>query len=148
MTVYNALVLAREPLTVRIRDALRAAGISCGVAKPPPPPSGQRTPTLPYAILYPLGLGTDGPGYYAPDSTGRFTYQVTSVGEDARQVDGLADDVRAVLVGRTGTGFVTDLDAPGVRVSERWTEGPTSFDYSPPLLSLPELFQFAAQVAA
>jgi hypothetical protein len=44
---------------------------------------------------------------------------VTSVGERVDQVQWLGDRARTALVGRTGSGWSTDLAVPGMRVIDR-----------------------------
>lgn len=143
-------VVQRLNLTMRIRDLLRDDGLSCDVARPPRPPENQRTPSLPYVIVYPLTGGEPiGPALSSPDSFAQLAYQFTCVGKSAHQCEALADRVCRILVGRTDdeSQYLTDLNAEGLRVTGRWWEGPGDLDDQTPIMSRPDRYRFGVAAA-
>ena len=59
------------------------------------------TPTLPYAIVYPIGAGIDEGSWAKPGEDRSFNYQVKCVGADARQAGWMSSKVCAVMIDRT-----------------------------------------------
>ena len=80
------------------------------------------TPSLPYAILYPLYSGPDEGSWAQPNEDRTFTYQVKCVGADARQAGWMSSKVCAVMTNRTGADFEHPLDITGAAVHWRATE--------------------------
>jgi hypothetical protein len=146
------LVLDRAPFTVRLRDVLRSVGQVDGeIGRVPPSGVGQVSPTLfvAYFVLYAIDGGTfDGPPLHWPESTGTFVYQVSCVGATGHQADAVADRVRRVFLGRTGSTYTTSLDVAataqtdGLRVVRRENIGVGGFDAGELLVTLPVRYAF------
>lgn len=80
-------------------------------------------PEMPYGILYPLGA-SEGEGSWAdPGDYMDFMYQVTSVGQDPRQVNWMSSEVRRAMVQPGSSGQRYLVFAPGVTVEGRWGDG-------------------------
>ncbi|MEU3783405.1 hypothetical protein [Streptomyces sp900129855] len=75
--------------------------------------------TLPYAILDSLDGEFTGPEFADWHADAAWTYQVTSVGERADQVQWLADRVRAVVVDRDSEGWCREIPVAGMAVVDR-----------------------------
>jgi hypothetical protein len=71
------------------------------------------------SILDSLPGEFSGPSFADWHADVAWTYQVTSVGERADQVQWLADRVRAVLFDRTANGWRTEVEVPRMRVIDR-----------------------------
>lgn len=114
-----------------------------GITDVPPPDSGKIAPTTPYGIVYPMNDGGYEGGLGAPESMGRFAFQVTSVGSRADQCEWLEDRVRNAILARTTAGsFVNalSLSAPFV-VTTRWSlSGPGNMIRADQLWSVSETF--------
>jgi hypothetical protein len=144
------LVIERTPLTLKLREVLRAAGLRCEIGRPPAPTTGEQSAKLPYVILYPIegGQGFFGPPLGNPESLGELMVQTTAVGETGHQCDAVADKVRSVLLGRSGSDYVTSLDvaasgsSSGVKVIARWSHGAGSLEVDSALVTLPERYVF------
>ncbi|GAA3371196.1 hypothetical protein GCM10020367_20880 [Streptomyces sannanensis] len=81
-----------------------ATGRSCGYGTAPTATSTPTGATVPYSVLYPLGITTSGPVFGDGDADARVLLQVTSVATTAEQAEWMADKVRAALVARTTVG--------------------------------------------
>ncbi|MCH0562144.1 hypothetical protein [Streptomyces sp. MUM 2J] len=104
----------RLPLTRALVDVLAAGtGRPCGLGVLPRGPDGQPT-AFPYLILDSLPGEFSGPSFGDWQADAAWTYQATSVGERADQVQWLGDRVRVVVAGR-----LRNLDVPGMRVIDR-----------------------------
>lgn len=98
-----------------------------GIADVPTPEPGRIAPTTPYGIVYPINDG----GYWgslgAPESSGRFAFQVTTVGERADQCEWLGDRARLAILARTTAGVFVNtitLDSPYVTKLRESLSGP------------------------
>ncbi|MFJ5307478.1 hypothetical protein [Streptomyces sp. NPDC088350] len=113
---------ARLPVT-RALTALveQITGRPCGVGELPrvQGKSGWEPATVPYTVLDSLPAEFTGPPLWDWHADAAWSYQVTSVGERADQVEWLADRVRAGLVGRDDNGWAYDLRIPQLRVIDR-----------------------------
>ncbi|MEV0471351.1 hypothetical protein [Streptomyces prunicolor] len=113
---------ARLPVT-RALTALveQTTGRPCGMGELPrvQGKSGWEPATAPYTILDSLPAEFTGPPLWDWHADAAWSYQVTSVGERADQVEWLADRVRAGLVGRDEDGWTHDLRIPQLRVIDR-----------------------------
>ncbi|WP_329317994.1 hypothetical protein [Streptomyces sp. NBC_01262] len=93
---------------------------SCGYGTAPISTSTPTGATVPYSVLYPLGVTTSGPPYGDGDADARVLFQVTSVASTAEQVEWMADKVRTALLGRTtGGDFATAITVAGCLVIGR-----------------------------
>ncbi|THA38123.1 hypothetical protein [Streptomyces sp. A1547] len=95
---------------------------SCGYGTAPTTSSTPTGAQVPYAVLYPLGLTTDGPPYGQADGDARALLQVTSVATTAEQAEWMADRVRAAMLARKGGSngaYATDIAIPGCSVLRR-----------------------------
>lgn len=109
----------RLPLTRALLDVLVAGtGRPCGLGSLPRGADGEPA-AFPYAIIDSLPGEFSGPPLADWHADAAWTYQVTSVGERADQVQWLADRVRAVLVGRVDDGWLWDLSVPEMAVIDR-----------------------------
>lgn len=110
---------ARLPLTRALMNVLAAGtGRPCGLGVLPRTADGQ-PPAFPYLILDSLPGEFSSPSFADWHADATWTYQATSVGERADQVQWLGDRVRAALLDRTANGWRTDITAPGIRVIDR-----------------------------
>ncbi|MFE3992321.1 hypothetical protein ACFXPW_11670 [Streptomyces goshikiensis] len=95
---------------------------SCGYGTAPTASSAPTGAQVPYAVLYPLGLMTDGPPYGQADGDARALLQITSVATTAEQAEWMADRVRAAMLARksgTNGAYTTDIAIPGCAVLRR-----------------------------
>ncbi|MGW2985297.1 hypothetical protein [Streptomyces goshikiensis] len=95
---------------------------SCGYGTAPTASSAPTGAQVPYAVLYPLGLMTDGPPYGQADGDARALLQITSVATTAEQAEWMADRVRAAMLARKGGtngAYTTDIAIPGCAVLRR-----------------------------
>ncbi|MFI1163254.1 hypothetical protein ACH4UM_06500 [Streptomyces sp. NPDC020801] len=81
--------------------------------------SGWEPAPAPYTILDSLPAEFGGPPLWDWHADAAWSYQVTSVGERADQVEWLADRVRAGVVGRTDGRWTHDLHVSEARVIDR-----------------------------
>ncbi|MBC9717809.1 hypothetical protein H9Y04_35290 [Streptomyces sp. TRM66268-LWL] len=111
--------LPRLPLTRALRTLVAdATGRPCGLGVLPRGPDG-RAADFPYAILDSLPGEFSGPGFADWHADVSWSYQVTSVGERADQVEWLADRVRSALVDRVDGRWRYALAPPEMRVIDR-----------------------------
>lgn len=138
------LVIERSPLLTKVRAVIRADGLRCEIGRPPAPPAGEVAPKVPYVILYPVPGSFDSPTLDAPEGSGIFLIQATSVGELAAQAEMVSDRVRRILLGRANGAYVTNLDdtESGQKVTGRGSEGAGPIDMESKLAMLPERFWF------
>ncbi|MGC9539982.1 hypothetical protein [Streptomyces sp. UG1] len=109
----------RLPLTRALVDVLTAGtGRLCGLTVLPRASDGKPA-AFPYLILDSLPGEFSGPPFADWHADATWTYQTTSVGERADQVQWLGDRVRAALFDRTTSGWRTDITVPGLRVIDR-----------------------------
>lgn len=150
------LVLERAPLTLKLRDVLRTAGIRCEIGRPPAPDEGDDAPKVPYVVIYPMdgGLGFFGPPLASPESMGEVMFQLTSVGLTGVQAEAVADRVRSTLLGRNGSGgYLNSLDAApsspfaGLKVISRSSVGTGSLDADATMVNLHERYTFGCCAA-
>lgn len=71
------------------------------------------SPTLPYCILDGLGVREFEGQYNTPEDTGTWTVQVRTLGETTEQVGRVQSAVRALMLGRTGSGWANSLAVEG-----------------------------------
>ncbi|GHJ28577.1 hypothetical protein TPA0910_30100 [Streptomyces hygroscopicus subsp. sporocinereus] len=113
---------ARLPITRALAALLeQATGRPCGIGELPrvQGKSGWEPAPAPYTILDSLPAEFGGPPLWDWHADAAWSYQVTSVGERADQVEWLADRVRAGVVGRTDGHWSHDLHVPEARVIDR-----------------------------
>ncbi|AWK09592.1 hypothetical protein DDQ41_12420 [Streptomyces spongiicola] len=104
----------RLPLTRALVDVLAVGtGRPCGLGVLPRTADGQAA-AFPYLILDSLPGEFSGPSFGDWQADAAWTYQATSVGERADQVQWLGDRVRVVVADR-----LRNLDVPGMRVIDR-----------------------------
>jgi hypothetical protein len=109
----------RLPLTRALVDVLAAGtGRPCGLGVLPRAADGQPS-AFPYLVLDSLPGEFSGPAFTDWHADAGWTYQATSVGERADQVQWLGDRVRAVLFDRTPNGWRTHISVAGMRVIDR-----------------------------
>ncbi|WP_316749233.1 hypothetical protein [Streptomyces herbicida] len=109
----------RLPLTQALVDVLTAGtGRPCGLTVLPRATDGGPA-AFPYLILDSLPGEFSGPSFANWHADATWTYQATSVGERADQVQWLGDRVRAALFDRTPGGWRTDIPVAGMRVIDR-----------------------------
>ncbi|WP_435059377.1 hypothetical protein [Streptomyces sp. bgisy060] len=102
------------PLTRALVNVLDAGtGRPCGLGVLPRTADGQAA-AFPYLILDSLPGEFSGPSFGDWQADATWTYQVTSVGERAHQVQWLGDRVRVVVAD-----WLRNLDVPGMRVIDR-----------------------------
>ncbi|MGW1064364.1 hypothetical protein ACWD4F_07610 [Streptomyces aureus] len=75
--------------------------------------------TIPYSVLYPLGVTTSGPPYGDGDADARVLVQVTSVASTAEQVEWMADKVRTALLARVSGAYANAIAITGYVVIDR-----------------------------
>jgi hypothetical protein len=115
-------VTARLPVTRALAALVeQTTGRPCGIGELPrvQGKSGWEPAAVPYTILDSLLAEFTGPPLWDWHADAAWSYQVTSVGQRADQVEWLADRVRAGLVGRDGDGWTHDLRIPQLRVIDR-----------------------------
>lgn len=89
-------------------------GHECYLISVPPEPG------LPYTVLYPL-ISPRGTGSWAnPEEDRDYTYQVTSVGEDSRQVRRVQELVEEAFLERGGGGGYTHAITPASGHAVQW----------------------------
>lgn len=109
----------RLPLTRALVNVLAAGtGRPCGLGVLPRTADGQPA-AFPYLILDSLPGEFSGPSFADWQADAAWTYQATSVGERADQVQWLGDRVRAALFERTADGWRMEITAPGLCVIDR-----------------------------
>ncbi|WP_159024543.1 hypothetical protein [Streptomyces scabiei] len=96
-----------------------ATGRSCGYGTAPTASSTPTGTTIPYSVLYPLGVTTSGPPYGDGDADARVLVQVTSVASTAEQVEWMADKVRTALLARLSGNYVNAITITGCLVIDR-----------------------------
>lgn len=113
-------VSGRE-VSLAIQKALATAtGRSCGYGTAPTASSTPTGATIPYSVLYPLGITTSGPEYGDADADARDLFQITSVASTTEQVEWMADKVRSAILGRTAKGdFTNAVTIAGCAVIDR-----------------------------
>ncbi|MCX4761911.1 hypothetical protein OG562_13185 [Streptomyces sp. NBC_01275] len=93
---------------------------SCGYGTAPTSSSTPTGATIPYSVLYPLGITTSGPAFGDADADARVLFQVTCVASTAEQAEWMADKVRAAILGRSAKGdFVNAVVVAGCAVIGR-----------------------------
>lgn len=92
---------------------------SCGYGTAPTASSTPTGATIPYSVLYPLGVTTSGPPYGDGDADARVLVQVTSVASTAEQVEWMADKVRTALLARLSGTYVNTITITGYIVIDR-----------------------------
>ncbi|WP_330340164.1 hypothetical protein [Streptomyces sp. NBC_00557] len=113
---------ARLPVTRALATLIEhTTGRPCGIGELPrvQGKSGWEPPLAPYTILDSLPAEFGGPPLWDWHADAAWSYQVTSVGERADQVEWLADRVRAGVVGRIDGHWSHDLHVPEARVIDR-----------------------------
>ncbi|MFI1100252.1 hypothetical protein [Streptomyces melanogenes] len=80
-----------------------ATGRSCGYGALPAPTAQPTGATLPYSVLYELGLESSGPAFGDMHADARVLVQVTSAAASPELASALADKVRAGFLGRSGS---------------------------------------------
>ncbi|MFG2227659.1 hypothetical protein [Streptomyces sp. NPDC048644] len=114
---------ARLPVTRALAALLeQATGRPCGLGELPrvqEQPGQWVAAAAPYTILDALPADFSGPGLWNWHADASWSYQVTSVGERADQVQWLADRVRVGVIGRTDDRWARDLRVPEARVIDR-----------------------------
>ncbi|MEV0735435.1 hypothetical protein AB0I51_05595 [Streptomyces sp. NPDC050549] len=109
----------RLPLTRALMNVLAAGtGRPCGLGVLPRAEDGQPA-AFPYLTLDSLPGEFSGPSFANWQADATWTYQATSVGERADQVQWLGDKVRATLFDRTQNGWRTDIPVAELRVIDR-----------------------------
>ncbi|MEW2300055.1 hypothetical protein AB0958_08740 [Streptomyces sp. NPDC006655] len=109
----------RLPLTRVLIDVLTTGtGRPCGLTVLPRAMDGGSA-AYPYLILDSLPGEFSGPSFGDWHADATWTYQATSVGEQADQVQWLGDRVRGTLFDRTPGGWRTDIRVAGIRVIDR-----------------------------
>ncbi|MDH2389393.1 hypothetical protein QCN29_11430 [Streptomyces sp. HNM0663] len=104
----------RLPLTRALVDVFAVGtGRPCGLGVLPRTADGQAA-AFPYLILDSLPGEFSGPSFGDWQADAAWTYQATSVGERADQVQWLGDRVRVVVAG-----WLRHLVVPGMRVIDR-----------------------------
>ncbi|WP_157968488.1 hypothetical protein [Streptomyces geranii] len=112
-------VSGRE-VSLAIQKTLAAATArSCGYGTAPTASSTPTGATIPYSVLYPLGVTTSGPPYGDGDADARVLVQVTSVASTAEQVEWMADKVRTALLARVSGMYVNTITITGYIVIDR-----------------------------
>lgn len=113
------MTIPRLPLTRALVAVLaEGTGRPCGLGVLPRAVDGEPA-AFPYLILDSLPGEFSGPSFADWHADAAWTYQVTSVGERADQVQWLSDRVRAVLFDRTASGWRTEVAVAGMRVIDR-----------------------------
>jgi hypothetical protein len=112
-------VSGREVSLAIQKTLATATGRSCGYGTAPTASSTPTGATIPYSVLYPLGVTTSGPPYGDGDADARVLVQVTSVGSTAEQVEWMADKVRAALLARLSGAYVNAIIITGYVVIDR-----------------------------
>ncbi|MGW3563040.1 hypothetical protein ACWDSL_03895 [Streptomyces sp. NPDC000941] len=114
---------ARLPVTRALAALIaKTTDRPCGIGELPRVQGdlGEWAPSsVPYTILDSLPGDFSGPPLWDWHADAAWSYQVTSVGERADQVQWLADRVRAAVVGRTDDGWANDLHVHEARVADR-----------------------------
>ncbi|WP_275560754.1 hypothetical protein [Streptomyces sp. 5-6(2022)] len=113
---------ARLPVTRALAALVeQATGLPCGIGELPRVQgrSGWEPAPAPYTILDSLPAEFSGAPLWDWHADAAWSYQVTSVGERADQVQWLADRVRAGVVGRTDGRWTHELRIPQARVIDR-----------------------------
>ncbi|MFJ1994252.1 hypothetical protein [Streptomyces asiaticus] len=113
---------ARLPVTRALAALVEhATGRPCGIGELPlvQEKSGWKVASTPYTILDSLPAEFTGPPLWDWHADAAWSYQITSVGERADQVEWLADRVRVGVVGRTDGRWNHDLRIPEACVSDR-----------------------------
>lgn len=83
---------------LRAQTLVASAQNRLGDARTPPPAAGQTLPATPYAIVYPTGSSPfDGP-VGDPRADAHPATQITCVGVDRNEAQGLADSIRSLLL--------------------------------------------------
>ncbi|WP_405803409.1 hypothetical protein [Streptomyces sp. NBC_01187] len=117
------MTAARLPVTRTLAELIaESTGRPCGTGELPriQTPSGEWEPACaPYTILDSLPGEFTGPPLSDWHADAAWSYQVTSVGERADQVEWLADRVRRGIVGRANGQWAYDLLVPEARVIDR-----------------------------
>ncbi|WP_328403994.1 hypothetical protein OHS70_34230 [Streptomyces sp. NBC_00390] len=113
-------VSGRE-VSLAVQRMLAAATTrSCGYGTAPTVSSTPSGAQVPYSVLYPLGVTTDGPPYGEADADARVLLQLTSVAATAEQAEWMADKVRSVMLGRKTSGaYTSEITVPGCVVMQR-----------------------------
>ncbi|WP_157878037.1 hypothetical protein [Streptomyces torulosus] len=112
-------VSGRE-VSLAVQKTLAAAtGRSCGYGTAPTASSTPTGATVPYNVLYSLGITTSGPPLGDGDADARVLLQVTSVGSTAEQVEWMADKARAALLTRSSGTYAHAITITGYAVIDR-----------------------------
>ncbi|MDX3241720.1 hypothetical protein [Streptomyces sp. ME18-1-4] len=112
-------VSGREVSLAIQKTLATATGRSCGYGTAPTASSTPTGTTIPYSVLYPLGVTTSGPPYGDGDADARVLVQVTSVASTAEQVEWMADKVRTALLARLSGAYVNTITITGYVVIDR-----------------------------
>ncbi|MDX3224562.1 hypothetical protein [Streptomyces sp. ME19-01-6] len=125
---------ARLPVTRELAALIaKITGCPCGIGELPRVrrQAGEWKPaSVPYTILDSLPGDFSGPPLWDRHADAAWSYQVTSVGERADQVQWLADRVRAGIVGRADDGWAYDVRLPEARVIDRQLDYDAAGDQS------------------
>ncbi|MFJ4939002.1 hypothetical protein ACIP8U_34770 [Streptomyces pseudovenezuelae] len=112
-------VSGREVSLAIQKTVAAATARSCGYGTAPTASSTPTGATIPYSVLYPLGVATSGPPYGDGDADARVLVQVTSVASTAEQVEWMADKVRTALLARLSGTYVNTITITGYIVIDR-----------------------------
>ncbi|MFE6718445.1 hypothetical protein ACFVDU_12745 [Streptomyces albidoflavus] len=113
---------ARLPVTRALAALVEAATARpCGIGELPrvEAASGWEPAPAPYTVLDSLPAEFGGPPLRDWHADAAWSYQISSVGERADQVEWLADRVRSGVVGRVDGRWTHDLPIPQARVIDR-----------------------------
>ena len=99
---------------IQTRLIARLNTLQVGIGKLP-----IENPTMPYCILYPLGVPVTTGSYNDPDDTGLFEIQITCVGMDPKQVAWIQEFVRETIMERSGSGWSYSLAISGSEPESR-----------------------------
>ncbi|MFJ4684710.1 hypothetical protein [Streptomyces sp. NPDC088789] len=92
---------------------------SCGYGTAPTASSTPTGATIPYNVLYPLGVTTSGPPLGDGDADARALVQITSVASTAEQVEWMADRTRSAFLTRSKGTFTNTVSVAGCAVIDR-----------------------------
>ncbi|MFD9792095.1 hypothetical protein ACFWXK_14215 [Streptomyces sp. NPDC059070] len=89
-----------------------ATGRSCGYGTLPAPTAQPTGATLPYSVLYEMGVESSGPAFGDMHADARVVVQVTSAAASPEMASAHADTVRAGFLGRIGNRWAYEI-TPG-----------------------------------
>lgn len=117
-------ILPRAPTSKKLLTALRSAfgPIPVGdaaAARVGNAANGAVAP-LPYAVLLPLWSNLDGPAWSQDrHADAEWIYQIDLYAERGDQLEGMRDKAFAAVLGKTETGYATDLNTDDAKIIER-----------------------------